>query len=691
MLKHSNKYISVNPNIDHSDNLQFLEINHGNNIKRYLYPVGLALILAVGLIFSVYLVRYSQDIRSRASDIKAEQLEYYQNFHQLDIPLAFTSKTFLKEFENKYLPPLFANTSTPKQNIPMSKTENVTATITSPETQDYYKTQTSLNITGIANATNFVKYTLNAYLSDNPKRIIKIIESFHPVANEESLAVWNTPINSGKWTIQLTVFYREGINIQRLFDQHEIYLDSNLRQGWPVKIKDTTNFSYYLSNPIVSDLRFDGDVDIIYNFRNNLYTYSNIGRLLWQKRIMGDDNTINFYQPAIADIDQGYPGKEIVQYVKNVNINGKLTTGLMAWHADGTDVPGWPTEYLGEAYAVNSSFGPTIIKSSANDNGPFVIAENEWNTNSTKLFNSKGVLIKQIFSTQPYKPFGNISAGDINGDGIEDLIIHESQNGKGEVLNAYDLSGNPLWPSPIPFYGVNQYANYTLADMNHDGKSEVILAQCSVGTPFYCYVYMYNDKGQMLPGWNPKDISSKASGCPKLSIADINSNNSLNIIIAFRSSQQYWAYDYHIVLDNQGNELPGFPKPPDNLQIKTTFFDTIIGGGIFLKTIFIPSISQEYSDNVNKTILAYHQYDGVLTQVSNFPKELCADSGDCFMTSGAVAIINTSKFKGSIITGKYQHKALHLLMFDLGISNKIDEEWPQTRQNSRRTNSYPIR
>ena len=110
-------------------------------------------------------------------------------------------------------------------------------------------------------------------------------------------------------------------------------------------------------------------------------------------------------------------------------------------------------------------------------------------------------------SVPPVSEYGiytvnDISAGDLNGDGVLDLVVKWDCGGKDNsavghtgnvLLDAYSLDGTKLWPCPIDL-GVNvragaHYTQFLVFDFDGDGKSEVI-CQTAPGSVDACGSYV---------------------------------------------------------------------------------------------------------------------------------------------------------------------------------------------------------
>jgi|CZCB01.1.fsa_nt_gi rhamnogalacturonan endolyase len=78
-----------------------------------------------------------------------------------------------------------------------------------------------------------------------------------------------------------------------------------------------------------------------------------------------------------------------------------------------------------------------------------------------------------VFEDAEFTP-GDMSVGDLNGDGKYDLIFEwESSTGSNSYLEAIDLEGNSFWRIELGPNVTTQKVNMMVYDLNGDGKAEV--------------------------------------------------------------------------------------------------------------------------------------------------------------------------------------------------------------------------
>jgi subtilisin family serine protease len=121
---------------------------------------------------------------------------------------------------------------------------------------------------------------------------------------------------------------------------------------------------------------------------------------------------------------------------------------------------------------VNGDGQDEIITGAGQGGGPHV-----------RIFNEQGTLLGQFFAFDSKRRNGvNVAAGDINGDGISEIIAAENKGGL-PYVRVFNLAGNKLAEFvayPMNFRGG---VNVSAGDVNGDGKDEIITGAGFGGGP----------------------------------------------------------------------------------------------------------------------------------------------------------------------------------------------------------------
>ncbi len=163
-------------------------------------------------------------------------------------------------------------------------------------------------------------------------------------------------------------------------------------------------------------------------------------------------------------------------------------------------------------------------------------------------------------TTWTMKPGDRYMVGDFNGDGKDDLFVHNSSNWGYPYFALLQSTGtefdpvaryynNVAWNSNAPILANNQYH---VADFDADGKDDIYLVNTQDGTPFVTllksngsslsYVTRYSST---LPGWTMK------SG-DKFHVADYNGDGRDDLYV-FNGSN--WSMPYLLMVRSTGSGL----------------------------------------------------------------------------------------------------------------------------------------
>jgi hypothetical protein len=233
----------------------------------------------------------------------------------------------------------------------------------------------------------------------------------------------------------------------------------------------------------------------------------------------------NFGTPALADLD--HDGKNDIIY-------GSTDGFLYAWHADTTNVPGFPVNLHGSitaSVAVGYLDGP-------GDTQLDIVAL----TNNDSLF-----VIRADGTRRPSYPkhmwFGGTSKtpspalADMNNDGCLDVVIADTHGG----IYAFDRDGFFVLPwVNIRYSALTANASESspvVADINGDGKADVIM-----GDENKNLAALSGASGAMLPGF-PIVLNGEVRGTP--AVCDCDGDGLSEIVLSDWDRNLYlWDYDF---------------------------------------------------------------------------------------------------------------------------------------------------
>ena len=122
------------------------------------------------------------------------------------------------------------------------------------------------------------------------------------------------------------------------------------------------------------------------------------------------------------------------------------------------------------------------------------------------------------------------TVADINNDGRNELLI-----GAGSAINGWDRAGVVLSGYPLQTYDRSIVGQIALADLDQDGRMEIVAGTRAIETEGPCRVFAWQDDGSNMinwpkyVAWNPYDSNSNC-WITSVVLADIDGDNDLEIL-----------------------------------------------------------------------------------------------------------------------------------------------------------------
>lgn len=310
--------------------------------------------------------------------------------------------------------------------------------------------------------------------------------------------------------------------------------------NWPIRVPRVTSpFNFGPSRGLVlADLDADGKLDVIASSTDSkIYAWDHTGTPLpgWPVTVQ----LMPQYAPSVGDVD-GDGDLEVVQATRGLTNGGQV----YVFNHDGTTLPGWPKSVGSNGNYVTASI--TLVDLDHDGKLELICGERDYPVTKLWVFRHDGSVYPGAWPvTLDHVPTGSATVGDIDDDGDLEIVYLSYYS-----IWAFERDGTVMqgWP-----YDVNtnhnarfSYQSAALTDLTGDGKLEIVTA-CHWQGPG-CYIFRHD--GTLLPGW-PKSWGSGWTYSPP-TVADLDNDGKPEILCG-RASNGLYCWDVN------GNPRPGFP------------------------------------------------------------------------------------------------------------------------------------
>ena len=304
----------------------------------------------------------------------------------------------------------------------------------------------------------------------------------------------------------------------------------------------------YVAPPSVADLDGDGYMDIVASSWDSLRTYAfnRNGQVRAGWPVVTPDAV--WSAAAIADLDNdGKP--EIVFGSNGLNVYAFRWNGVEVRDGDANPATNGVFKRLDTAY----NFGtPAIADIDGDGRREVVIAsENGW-IHALRSDGTKPAGWPVYLGSSGAHIYGSSAIGNLDGaaDSELDIVIPIEKDGGLDSIHVLRANGQkkPGWPRPASIGGMDLAPSPALADMNNDGKLDVVYA----GTDGRLYVY--HGTGAPLAPLDGVRFSTLTYFATESSpiVADINGDGMNDIVIGDELG-------FLTAISGDGTVLPGFP------------------------------------------------------------------------------------------------------------------------------------
>lgn len=335
--------------------------------------------------------------------------------------------------------------------------------------------------------------------------------------------------------------------------------------GFPMPFHRTTDYRDRMGAVAAADLEHDGRAEIVVSVPSGIIIVLGVAgekRAGWPRAFAElPQPAWPVGEPAIGDLD-GDGFDEIVSCV--VSAAAERRSYLYALRHDGTDLPGWPVEVHGSSAYDSCSPAGVLLADLDGDRRPEILRSLSGGT--VVALRADGGAV----SGWPFRlgPDGNgrrkeinadLAAGDLDGDGADEIILLES--GHEPRLAAVAGDGRIVDGFPVTLGEVTDRQAPRVADLDGDGRPEMVVVTLpfsyelsSGGEPpaestiVPAALRVIHHDGTLASGW-PRLLQQGAPWGPLAS--DLTGDGRPDIL------QQDG--DLLLAFDAAGNPLPGFP------------------------------------------------------------------------------------------------------------------------------------
>lgn len=320
--------------------------------------------------------------------------------------------------------------------------------------------------------------------------------------------------------------------------------EANVLEGFPFGRPCNATFKN-TRGVTLADIDQDGSEEILFGADKTLYVVKGDGSVLWQQTVTG----IIILPPSVADVD----GDDSPDIAMNTAGLGALSAfgRVHLLNSDGTDKDGWPLNFS-DRWMINA---PTLADVDGDGILEIITGERASGTlGYVHVLKLDGTSINENWPVElPATPAFTPSIGDINGDGVKDIVIGQSTLG---ILHVFGLDGNPIEGFPqIPAVSTLSYQSPLLVDLNGNGNLEIVGSRHGDNPEYYAV----QSDGAYLNGW---PVAASAWTYSPPAVVDTDGDGSYEIYVGNPNNdggENPTPLDVMFGFNPDGTDLPNFP------------------------------------------------------------------------------------------------------------------------------------
>ena len=446
--------------------------------------------------------------------------------------------------------------------------------------------------------------------------------------------------------------------------------------GFPVMLPNIggSPWSNAVTSANVADLDDDGDKEIIFGRADNtLYVFDWMGNNFpgFPTNFGGLPGWGIAGEPALYDLDN--KGQREIIFATNGLPPGN-TTYLHVYKHTGIPFSQWPLG--GVVIGTNSRFTPAGADLQNNGRRQIIIDNSNTSTGSyyMNVFAANGVMqtgFPIAFNMPGGSSLSSPSVANMSGSKNQAIFF----GGKQGDLHAVNHLGNKLsgWPT-----AADQNTTPALGDIDGDGRVDIVTSLPNTsGKP--AGIVVYDQKGNVLPGWPQYDSILISSIYSSPSLADLDGDGRLEIIIYINEPQQPSGGAIH-VWHADGGVMTGWPQAMETmigLEDNVTIADVDHDGDLELAAIGTGVQAKLYVFNTDGSLQAGFPYLLPINSASWAMPTLADLNGD-----GSIEIVFTW-FENNWSAPLLAFAQLEVLQIrDCGQTDKADAApWPQFKHD----------